>query len=189
VDDSNFNSGDTILFEGTANDPEDGDLNTTLVWTSSIDDQIGIGGSFSKTLSDGTHTITAEVTDLGGKTGSAFIGITVGTPITDNMHVSDIDMSLKTAGPNVNAITTVTIVDSSNKPVEGVTVSGHWSGATNDTDSGTTKTSGQASFKSDRVKNPPSGITFIFTVDNVVKDGWTYDPSKNVETSNSITVP
>ena len=39
-----------------------GDLTVSLVWTSDIDAQIGTGGSFSTTLSDGNHTITASVT-------------------------------------------------------------------------------------------------------------------------------
>jgi hypothetical protein len=95
-------------------------------------------------------------------------------------------MALKVAGPNVNAIATVTIVDAEGKPVSGALVYGQWSGATSDTDSGATDSSGQMTFKSDRLRDPPSGITFTFTVTAVVKDGWTYDSSANVETSDSI---
>jgi len=188
TDGSTFDLGATILFEGTASDTEDGNLTASLVWTSNIDSQIGTGGSFSTTLSDGTHTITAMVTGSDGATGSDSIIITVGTLITDNMHVSDIDMSFKTAGPNVNAIATVTIVDSSNKSVEGATVSGTWSGATTDTDSGITDGMGQVSLKSDKVRNPAVGITFTFTVGDVTKDEWEYDPDANIETSDSIPV-
>jgi len=76
-----FASGETISFAGTASDREDGDLAADLVWTSSIDGEIGRGarGIFEITLSDGTHTITASVEDSGGKTGSASVTITVGT--------------------------------------------------------------------------------------------------------------
>ena len=73
-----FVSGTTIGFDGTASDTEDGDLAASLVWTSDLDGQIATGGSFSSALSDGTHTITAEVTDSGGNTGSDSITITVG---------------------------------------------------------------------------------------------------------------
>jgi hypothetical protein len=66
------------LFDGSASDAEDGDLTASLVWTSNLDGQIGTGGSFSKVLSDGTHVITASVTDSGGNTGSDSITITVG---------------------------------------------------------------------------------------------------------------
>lgn len=188
ADGSTFDSAVSIPFAGTASD-EDGDLTVSLVWKSSIDGQIGTGGSFYKTLSDGIHTITAEVTDSGGETGSASIGITVGTPITDNMHVKSIEMSLKTAGINVNAIATVTIFDASGAPVEGVTVSGTWSDATTDSDSGVTDVDGKVSLESNKVKKPKSGTTFIFTVDDVTKEGWKYISSENVETSDSIIVP
>jgi len=96
-------------------------------------------------------------------------------------------MSLKTAGPNTNAIALITIVDANGVAVQGATVFGKWSNATTDTDSGTTDASGQVSMNSDKVKNAASGTTFIFTVDNVTKDGWTYDPDVG-ETSDSITV-
>ena len=75
-----FNSGENILFDGTASDAEDGGLTAALTWNSNIDGSIGGGGNFITTLSDGNHTITAAVTDSGGKTGSASISITVGTP-------------------------------------------------------------------------------------------------------------
>ena len=109
------------------------------------------------------------------------------------MHIHDIAVALDTVnhGPNtfINAIAAVTIVDATTKPVGGATVSGHWSGATGDSDSGVTDTYGKVSLQSDKVKNPDSGTTFTFTVDDVIKDGWTYDPSANLETYDSITVP
>jgi hypothetical protein len=108
---------------------------------------------------------------------------------SNTMHVSNIEMSLKTAGRNVNAIAIVTIVDSGGNPVEGSTVSGHWSETTTDSDSGITDANGEVSLESNKVKNPSSGTTFTFTVDNVTKDGWTYNSSANTETSDSISVP
>ena len=105
--------------------------------------------------------------------------------IPQTMHVSAIDMSLKVAGPNVNAIATVTIVDAEGTPVSGATVYGTWSGATSDTDSGVTDSNGQVTINSNKLRNP-SKIIFTFTVDDVVKAGWTYDSSANVETSDSI---
>jgi subtilisin family serine protease len=187
TDGSTFESGVTIYFSGTASDTEDGDLTGDLVWTSDIDGSMDTGGSFSMIMNDGDHTITTNVTDSGGATGSASIGITVGTPSTNIMHVSDIYMSLKIAGINVNAIATVTIVDADGN-LEGATVFGQWSGATNDTDSGVTDASGQVSLVSDKVKNLKSG-TFTFTVDDVTKYGWTYDTPANVETSDSVIFP
>ncbi len=79
-DGATFDSGVTINFSGTADDAEDGDLTDNMVWTSDIDGQIGTGGSFSTTLSDGIHAITASVTDSSGASGSDSVNITVGTP-------------------------------------------------------------------------------------------------------------
>jgi serine protease len=105
------------------------------------------------------------------------------------MHVASITMALKKAGLNTSARATVTIVDAAGHPVAGATVSGHWSGATSDSDAGLTNSGGQVTLESNKLKKPPSGTTFTFTVDNVVLSGWTYNPSANVETSDSITVP
>ena len=74
---ASFDSVAIVSFDGTASDNEDGDLAGGMVWTSDLDDQIGTGGSFTAVLSDGTHTIVAEVTDSGGEGGSDSITITV----------------------------------------------------------------------------------------------------------------
>ena len=79
VNGATFASGETISFAGTAIDREDGDVAVDLAWTSDNGGQIGTGGAFTTTLSDGTHIITASVTDSGEATGSASVTITVGT--------------------------------------------------------------------------------------------------------------
>ena len=78
ADGSTFNEGSSVTFSGTATDDFDGDLSGSLSWTSDLDGAIGSGGSFSiSTLSLGSHTITASVTDSGGLTGSDSIGVTI----------------------------------------------------------------------------------------------------------------
>ena len=75
---STFTEGDAITFTGTATDTEDGNLTAGLAWTSSVDGSLGSGGSVStSTLSPGTHTITAAVTDGDGGQGFAVISVTV----------------------------------------------------------------------------------------------------------------
>ena len=106
--------------------------------------------------------------------------------VSQAMHVSAIDMSLKAAGPNVSAVAAVTVVDAAGLPVSGVTVYGQWSGATSSMVSGVTDDRGKATLGSDKLRNPPSGTTFIFTATDVAKDGWTYDSNANVETGDSI---
>jgi subtilisin family serine protease len=74
---ASFNSGSAVLFTGAANDAEDGDRTASLVWTSSLDGQIGTGGSFSKVLRIGTHTITARATDSVGNSTTRSITVTI----------------------------------------------------------------------------------------------------------------
>lgn len=77
TDGSSSVAGTSVTFAGTATDSEDGSLTSSLAWSSSIDGSIGTGGSFATTLSEGTHTITASVTDSGGLTGVATLTVTV----------------------------------------------------------------------------------------------------------------
>jgi len=110
-------------------------------------------------------------------------------PPSGDMKVSSIDMSLKTknAGRHIFVWATaiVKVVDAE-KDVEGATVYGHWENATSDTDSGTTDSSGQVSLDSNKLRNPASGTTFKFVVDDVVKEGMTWD-DVNSQTEASIT--
>lgn len=70
--------GTSVTFTGTATDAEDGTISGSLTWSSSINGIIGTGASFStSTLSVGSHTITASVTDSGGSPGSATRSLTV----------------------------------------------------------------------------------------------------------------
>jgi hypothetical protein len=103
------------------------------------------------------------------------------------MHVAEIVVSTKKRGANVNAKVNVIVKDNSDVPVEGAIVYGSWGGLTSDRDSSLTDSDGIVLLESDRMKKP-SGI-FTFTVDNITKDGWTYDSASNIETSSSITVP
>jgi len=60
--------GATLTFSGTATDSQDGNLSSKLAWSSNLDGTFGTGSSVSRTLSPGTHTVKARVTDSGGLT-------------------------------------------------------------------------------------------------------------------------
>lgn len=79
-----YGYGTTVSFSGSANDTQDGNVTAGIQWSSSIDGQIGAGGSFSRTLSSGVHVITATVKDSGGLVASAKVTITVATPSTSS---------------------------------------------------------------------------------------------------------
>lgn len=59
--------GTVVTFSGTATDPQDGDISSSIVWKSNIDGILGTAASLNFTLSEGTHTITASVEDSAGE--------------------------------------------------------------------------------------------------------------------------
>ncbi len=71
-------AGSEIPFIGRGFDAEDGSLDTTsLVWTSSIDGEIGTGKEFRAALSAGANVVTLTATDSDGNNGSTSITLTI----------------------------------------------------------------------------------------------------------------
>ena len=81
IDGSSYAQSSEVSLEGAATDPEDGDLTgESLVWTSSLDGQLGTGTPVTLaggTLSAGAHAIRLTATDSGFVTGAAEVNITV----------------------------------------------------------------------------------------------------------------
>ena len=134
-----------------------------------------------------------QSTDEGGKTatddnGGAYYTFTTESEPGNVMHVQRIDMWYEKTGINYMIYTKVWIVDSIGGDVEGATVyiETDLPGGGTHTDNGVTGSDGTVTFSYGKTK--VTG-TYISTVINVVKDGWIYDPSENLETSESLTVP
>lgn len=78
---ASFTQGASVSFSASATDNEDGNLSSSITWTSSRDGTIGSGASFSTSaLSVGTHTVTASVTDSGNLSDSDAVTITINAP-------------------------------------------------------------------------------------------------------------
>ena len=71
-----FSINDTIAFNATALDLEDGDLSESVVWQDN-GTLLGTGAALMATLDEGSHLITATITDSGALNASAQITITV----------------------------------------------------------------------------------------------------------------
>jgi serine protease len=141
------------------------------------------------TAANGPHTILVEAKDAAGNAGSNQVSVTVsnGAPPASTMHVGAIDMFLSVRSGYSSALASVLIVDSAGKPVSGATVSGQWSGLTSDSDTRVTSSAGRVYVSSDLVTGVKG--TFTFTVTSVTHPSYTYDPSANKETSDSISTP
>lgn len=104
---------------------------------------------------------------------------------SSEIYVYDITMDSYKSGPNYIATATVWIKDSSGASIEGATVYGTWSGDVSGTSQGATLQDGKVTLDSPGKKG---GGTYTFTITNVVKSGYTYNSSLNVETSDTITI-
>ena len=82
------------------------------------------------------------------------------------------------------------IVDETGAKVKGVDVTGDWTlnGAPLNTVTKGTNKNGQVRLESDKVP-AQSGDIFTITVTGVAKAGFTYDPTQNVKTTDSVTLP
>ena len=78
----NYMFSEEITILGSAEDPEEGELNgTSLVWTSSLDGALGTGEELTLaggTLSPGNHVLTLTATDSRDLKGTASVSISVG---------------------------------------------------------------------------------------------------------------
>jgi PKD repeat protein len=136
--------------------------------------------------SDGSYTVALTVTDNEGASDTDTQTVTVGES-SNTIFVFAIDMSGKVGGLNRSATATVTIHDTDGNQVEGAMVYGTWSGDYSATVSGVTGPDGSVTFNSSKVRQ--ANATFIFTVDSVVKSGYSYDSGLNAETIDTIVVP
>ena len=174
-DNSSFDSETEISFAGSASDIEDENITAGLTWTSSIDGTIGSGGLFLTALSDGDHTITAQVTDAGGKTSSDSITITVGTPPVTGNTVGVDSITYSTNGGKAgdkHLTVSLHVSDDSGNNVSDASVSIRLSNENNSwIATGTTGSTGDVGFT---LKNAPSG-TYTTEITNVVASGLTWD--------------
>ena len=146
-----------------------------MIWTSD-NVQIRTGGSFSATLDDGIHTITASVTDSAENTSSDSITITVGEITTSTeSSVQSIEYQL-TGGKNddKHLLITISVVDDLGASVSGADVSISISSNTSKIGWGgtaTTEIDGKITFKLSNAKNG----TYTTTITNVAASGLTWD--------------
>src|SRR5262245_12010848 len=74
---ASFFVGDTITLQATAADANNQSLTSAISWRSDVAGALGTGGVLTPTLAQGTHTITASVTDGQGLTAQTQVTITV----------------------------------------------------------------------------------------------------------------
>jgi hypothetical protein len=105
--------GAALTLVATATDPEDGDVTARIAWTSSRDGALGTGGSLTASgLSPGAHTITAQVTDDVGQTGTAARTILVNEPPA-------VAITAPASGTTVDPLSPITLAGTATDPEDG----------------------------------------------------------------------
>ncbi|MBD3299020.1 MAG: PKD domain-containing protein [candidate division Zixibacteria bacterium] len=126
----------------------------------------------------GTYTVTLTASNCAGSDiASKTDYITVTEPQGATMHVHDIVVTRKNAGPNASGQCTITIYDSSEQPVSGATVEAFADGPVSETFSGVTATDGTVFFETGKTKNPVG--EWCFEVTNVTHSSNTYNSGAN----------
>ena len=99
------------------------------------------------------------------------------------IFVADVEMALVEENGGTRASAKVTVVDADGLAVAGANLTGTWSGVVSGCRSGATLADGTVTLTSK--KTGQSGV-YSFTVAGLWADGCTYDPQRNVETTDSI---
>ncbi len=131
----------------------------------------------------GSFTATFTVTDNNNISSSSSVVVTVNQNSTTYIRSSNIVLSAKKQQRKVNVTGKVTVLNNSNAPIAGATVSVKWTnpGGGITTQTATTSTSGVATFTT----SGGSG-TFTLTVTTIAKTNCTFDSAHSVLTK-SIT--
>jgi PKD repeat protein len=175
----------TVNFSGTTSTDGDGSI-VSYAWTFG-DGGTATGATASRTFTTpGSYVAQLTVTDDSNLTGATSVTITVDAPVVVlPMRVADIAMALQgsTKGQG-KATAAVKVVDSNGVAVIGATVRGNWSGLVSTSGQDVvTDSAGIARFTSPQTRQRG---TFVFTVSAVSHASYTYAPTTNTETTDSI---
>jgi subtilisin family serine protease/subtilisin-like proprotein convertase family protein len=108
---SSFTQGDSVIFTGTATDQVDGDISSSIQWTSSKNGLLGTGASVTTSALSADlnpHTIWAKATNLYSLTGNDSITVTVNESVPQGqVGVNELVTGrYETTGRGKNKVTT-----------------------------------------------------------------------------------
>jgi hypothetical protein len=137
-------------------------------------------------LTDGQHQIAVVAVDVPGLSSSPFVTVNVRNTSVQTMHVERVDaVLLRKGGSRVQARGDIFIYDAFGVPVAGAVVTGHWTGAANDTFSVMTDATGKAIDYSNST-TATSGMVFTCVVDTASKSGWQFSTAGSNQGSVSV---
>jgi len=163
----------------------DTSTNSPTSWSWDFGDGVGTSTAQNPSYtydSAGTYTVSLTVTNTyGSDTETKTDHISVTEQGTNTVHVSNMSVTRKVAGPWNMGHVYVTVVNQDGTPVANATVSGYFNEPNTSTKTGTTDGSGVAFIEGDRIRS--SIADFCFTVTDIAYSGYTYDPAANAVTT------
>lgn len=114
---------------------------------------------------------------------NAITALTSGGGGSNALHVGAMTATKSVRTNRWSATVTITALDQNNVAASGVVVTGSWSGARTGTATCTTGTNGACSVSTG---NMSSGTSVTFSVTNLAKSGFTYNPAANVVSSITV---
>lgn len=174
-----------VTFDGSGSSDADG---TVVSYAWDFGDGSSANGAFvtHRYPSAGKFTARLTVRDNSGSTASDTVTVDVAAAPTRTVYVGGIGMTALSDRSGVRASAAVLVVDAGGAPVSGAAVSVVWSGAVTGKSLATTGRDGVAALTSNK---SPKGGSATLTVTNVSAAGCTYDPARNLETSDSVALP
>ena len=178
---ANFSGSPTNGYEPLTVDFTDLSINGPTIWSWDFGDGVGTSTQQHPSYTYpvfGTYTVSLTATNAyGSDTETKIDYITVTEPQVCAMHVHDIVVTRKNAGPNCSGIGTIYIYDASNQAVANATVYATVTGPVSGDFNGITGIDGSVRIETGKTKNC-SG-EWCFEVTNVTHTSCTYDPNAN----------
>ncbi|TMA69280.1 MAG: DNRLRE domain-containing protein, partial [Deltaproteobacteria bacterium] len=115
---ASYFTGDAITLQASAHDSAGVDLSTHVVWSSNLAGPLGTGAVVTTSLGQGTHTLTATVTDGQGLTGSSQISVTV-TPPPPGNTAPLVSITAPASGQTLASSATITFTGSASDLEDG----------------------------------------------------------------------
>jgi PKD repeat protein len=100
--------------------------------------------------------------------------------------IADLEMEVRMSGAFSQGVAKLVVATGEGIPIEGAEIFTHWSGFTTGAVQAFSKRDGSVNLKSDKVTG--AGGWFVITIDDIRKDGLTYNPDAGAFTSDSVFV-
>jgi hypothetical protein len=177
VTDTGGDGAEVVILNGSASSDANGSISIAGYEWREGSSVIAVGVSPAVSLSVGTHTLTLQVTDNDGATGTDSVVVTVRPRAQTTAHIGDLDGSSAGNKSSWTARLKVTVHNTDHLAVAGAVVTGRWSGGAAGPGACTTGGNGKCVVVSSSLGKKDKVAKF--TVTGVAASGQAYSAARN----------